>query len=694
MTIALGSLGTAATGTTSLSVALPSGIVAGDLLVLAIANKYPSNGPSTPSGYTFGAQATGGQGSAGADSGQTFCTVYYRVADGTESGNVAVTITSGNVSVGRLIRYTGDGAGWNLAFAVGDDASAGTSWSVTATSNPGIQADDFLLAFGATNSDAGTASAEAMSATGLVFASATEIADTLNGSGDDCSLLGSQHPVTSGIASAAPVWTATLSAGSGTGGAVFVRVRESGVRFAGVGTNSSGSGSVPAVGYPAVIVLGDLLVLAITNKYPPNGPTTPSGWTLQVQASGGTGFDVLDSGNVFSTIYTRVADGTETGTFAVTVTSGNSSTGRIARYRLDPGQTWALATASGADSSADTAWSVTAGADPGLAAGDTIFAATSSNTDVASFSGDAFAATGCTFSTASERSDTTTPQGDDSSLLLTDAKVLTGPSSAPLVFTATASASGAFGPAGASTFLRMRQVPLNSDGAAAGTSTATGVGAATAAATGAVAGTSTAAAAGVAIAPASAVAAGTSTAAAIGTALAAAAGAAAGVAAADDAPAVALAIGAGATAGAATALAVGSSTAEADASATGTATATAAGVSSAVASGAAAGVADAQAEALAITVAAGVAAGSSTAAAPATALAPAAGAAAGVSTALAAGGAIGIGAGVAAGEATALATGFAVIVHVDALAVSVSIVGSLVATAETVSDLTATGEFV
>jgi hypothetical protein len=230
--IAFGTAGLAAVGTTSLAVPHPGSIAAGDLLVLAIANKYPNNGPATPNGWTLAGQVSGGQGAAGIDIGTVFSTVFTKVAVGNESGNLAVTLTSANSSIGRMFRYTkGAGAAWSVAAATGaDNAGGATSWSVTATSNPGITAGDMMLACSAINIDSYTYASWAMSATGVtVWGTVAERQDSGTTQGQDCGLHVVEHPVTTGTASAAPVFTMTASASATSnpaGATVFLRLRE------------------------------------------------------------------------------------------------------------------------------------------------------------------------------------------------------------------------------------------------------------------------------------------------------------------------------------------------------------------------------------------------------------------------------------------------------------------------------------
>lgn len=130
-------------------------------------------------------------------------------------------------------------------------------------------------------------------------------------------------------------------------------------------------------------------------------------------------------------------------------------------------------------------------------------------------------------------------------------------------------------------------------GAASGTSTAAGIGAATNAQSGAASGTSTAAGVGASTAEASGVASGAASAAGIGASTAAAAGSAAGTSTAAAVGAVAgtVASGAGSAAGSSTASGVGAALAAATGAATGTGAAAGVGASAAAAAGSAAGAA-------------------------------------------------------------------------------------------------------
>lgn len=265
----------------------------------------------------------------------------------------------------------------------------------------------------------------------------------------------------------------------------------------------SGSGYVAgttslSIPYPVGIESGDLIILFVTNKYPANGPSTPSGFTAPAnnQYTGGAGAAGGDSGEVYITAFTRIADGTETGNLAVTITSANCSIGAMALFRKASDMDWDIACAGGSDNSVGTAWSVTAGADPGIQAGDYIATESSINTDSYSFSSVALTATGVTFGSPLFDQDTTN-SGDDCGTTSSLHSVDSGTSSAAPVYTMTADGSDANSPAGATILVRMREVEPGGgaiSGTTSGAAAVTGILSASGALQGAIAGIGTAAA--------------------------------------------------------------------------------------------------------------------------------------------------------------------------------------------------------
>lgn len=228
----------------------------------------------------------------------------------------------------------------------------------------------------------------------------------------------------------------------------------------GVGPEAEGSTSL-SIPYPGNIGVGDILVMMIGNKYPTNGPTTPTGWTAHAnnQASGGVGASGLDTGFVYTTVYTRVADGTESGNVSVSIPSGDSADGHIISVRPASGKMWATPVlANGSDNTASSNdWIVTAGSDPGITAGDIVLVASTSNHDGLGYVSHAVTSTGVTFSNQVELTESATSQGQDLEVTLSFHLAASGTSSAAPVFTMTSTSNSVNAPAGSSVFVRLRQ---------------------------------------------------------------------------------------------------------------------------------------------------------------------------------------------------------------------------------------------
>lgn len=196
-------VGATATGTTSLSVAYPTTPpVAGAQMILVIANKYPTNAPTTPAGWTLEARASGGSGTSGVDKGSVYCSVYSKIAAGGETGNVAVTITSGNSSEGRIIYYTlPAGKTWSIATALGSDNTGGEDFSFLYDSDPGFRVGDMALVFRALNSDiASTQSGVMIRIPGCITQRlGTSVVSGTTSLGDDSRIGGTEFPILYGV---------------------------------------------------------------------------------------------------------------------------------------------------------------------------------------------------------------------------------------------------------------------------------------------------------------------------------------------------------------------------------------------------------------------------------------------------------------------------------------------------------------
>lgn len=284
MAIAFVSAGTASNSAGTLSPAYPATVTAGNLLVIICSNKYPTNGPATPSGWIAPSnnQGEGGAGSAGVDSGTMYCTVFVRVADGSESGSVTLTMASSNAGVARILQYSKTTGTWGYALVNGADNSAGTSWSVTGGSDPGIAGGDFMVVGSAINGNVASFTSQALSATGVTFGTMTERNDAGFTTGDDCAWVITEHEVTSGTSSAAPVYTMTGNTTSGNcpaGATVVVRLRE-------VDTTITCTGIATAETFGTARIDGEIACTAIGSELRVGTPAVGSADTITCTAIG------------------------------------------------------------------------------------------------------------------------------------------------------------------------------------------------------------------------------------------------------------------------------------------------------------------------------------------------------------------------------------------------------------------------
>lgn len=254
MSLAFGSAGAvSAAGTTSLSVPYPASISAGDLLVMCIANKVPTNAPTTPALWTLVGRFLGGSGAAGSNQGDTYISVYTTVAVGTETGNLAVTITSGNSAGGRMFRYTGSGS-YSTAIVGGD---AEFNWTVatitevdpsTPLSSIGVAPGDMMLVCYASNSARIDLTSTTLTMSGVTFGTAN-VRTTANSDkfavGNNVSLYVNERAVSTGTTTAVPTVKITnTSQGSDdpSGGLALLRIRDTG----GGGTSHAGAADLTA----------------------------------------------------------------------------------------------------------------------------------------------------------------------------------------------------------------------------------------------------------------------------------------------------------------------------------------------------------------------------------------------------------------------------------------------------------------
>ena len=277
-------------------------------------NKYPPNGPATPTGMALLAQETVGDGaSPAADVGDVYASIYQAISDGTEDGATETrSISSGNSAIARSVSYARSaGTGWGVAAAYGSQGAAADSWSIT-TGSMDLAAGDVVVVFIAKNSDNDmTHSSHALSATGITFGSyANRGGPGSTTQGHDCAYEWGEFPVTAGSATGAVTFTMSLSGGGqSSGGVVLIRLRETGVGP----TPISFSGTIPTL-------LGEEGVSfsqSLTSYF--SGSETPFSYSLSGTLPAG-----LTQGS--GTISGTPTIGGKHGPFTITGTDTNSDT--------------------------------------------------------------------------------------------------------------------------------------------------------------------------------------------------------------------------------------------------------------------------------------------------------------------------------------------------------------------------------
>jgi len=282
MAISFVNKGTNSTGTSTITLNYPASITAGNLLLGVIASKYPSNYPTIPAGWTqlTNSPSDGGSGSAGADSGQASATAFYKIADGTETGTVVVTITGGNTSAGNILQFSKASGTWGLDSLAGAISAGTTSLSATAPSNQSLSNTQMEVVLFACNGNLATFSAHALSAPGITtWTSQANRFNTASGNGDDCAIVVTSHVPTDGPATGAVTWTATASASTAdapAGGLLFIKLYEASASDDLTGANLATTAPVlgqPTLSQTQVITGANLTPGGITMGQPDLGQT-------------------------------------------------------------------------------------------------------------------------------------------------------------------------------------------------------------------------------------------------------------------------------------------------------------------------------------------------------------------------------------------------------------------------------------
>jgi hypothetical protein len=214
-----------------------------------------------------------------------------------------------------------------------------------------------------------------------------------------------------------------------------------------------------SLAYPVTgLAAGDIFLLCVACKKAVY-PSTPLGWTLITGAQGtnaGNGDGSVDQGYGRVSVYYKIAVGTESGSQAVTITSGNSAIGVIVRYRSTRPVLFA-ASVGADDTTGSNTWSTTGAQALDVKVGDVVVAVSAINTDAYTFSSEEPTIGAATFAAVAERHDAGTNRGDDCALVVSEHTVTGAGSSASPTFTMTSSGNGTNAPEGTTVLFRMQE---------------------------------------------------------------------------------------------------------------------------------------------------------------------------------------------------------------------------------------------
>lgn len=179
------------------------------------------------------------------------------------------------------------------------------------------------------------------------------------------------------------------------------------ISFGALGTIVGFNATPTAVAYPAGVAAGQLLVLVGLSKVGSTAQSvqpTLSGWASEGYVRHGTTASANDTGSMAAMVWTKVADGTESGTISVawglTPFAGQAFMFSLSNATFG----WATGVATAVRTLTTTAWSVTYGTDPGITTGDFVCVFNTVPTDLSTASSaGTLTATGLTAGSATAR---------------------------------------------------------------------------------------------------------------------------------------------------------------------------------------------------------------------------------------------------------------------------------------------------
>lgn len=233
-------------GGTTVTPAYPTGIQANDVLVLIVGMKpSTANGgtvttPTSPN-WTLRETLTGAGGygtTLGADTGNTNLWIFTKdTVDGTETGNLTVTVGTNNVCWGIIVRIPG-GGGTSFSYGTADGSrttapTSGTAFTTLLTNGttaPNLQSGDIAIWAMCIPTDVlnNGFTAPTISSTGTTFGTPVELEEPDSGNGNDIGGYVAYALATAGSSTAAPTVgvTATGTVTNVRGPIALIRVRD------------------------------------------------------------------------------------------------------------------------------------------------------------------------------------------------------------------------------------------------------------------------------------------------------------------------------------------------------------------------------------------------------------------------------------------------------------------------------------
>jgi hypothetical protein len=231
------------------------------------------------------------------------------------------------------------------------------------------------------------------------------------------------------------------------------------LRAAGTSTAVAATATTLNPAVPAGATTGDLSVLCVEAKPYTTTITTPAGWTKIGETTNGTTVSGTDTGSMKVAMYVR--ESASAGAIgAMTLATPDSACAVIHTYSKASGYTWDYSVfTTGTDTANGANYSATGGA-IATAQDDWVVAATAINTDLGTLSAQTIGGMSGDTTTVSVRTTGNTDgsglvtTGNDSRLLVIDAQITAGSSSAAPTVTYTNASSSS----GSSIWLRLRQI--------------------------------------------------------------------------------------------------------------------------------------------------------------------------------------------------------------------------------------------